>query len=109
MFVRDEATGVATASWEGAYGHRTPWGSARYEERLRWTVDESRPAIASCHGESVTTVHQEEQGRELVWRGILDIDSDELTFHYRYKRSLDVNGERLREREWHENVPRDYQ
>ena len=86
-----------------------PWGTARYEERLAWTVDEAHPAIASCHGESVTAVHQVEQGRDLVWRGVLDIDSDETMFRYRYRRTLDVDGERLREREWHEDVPRDHQ
>jgi predicted acyl esterase len=106
---RDEDTGVATASWEGWSGHRTPWGSARYEERLRWTVEESRPANATCHGESITTVHQDDQGRELVWRGTLEIASDETMFHYRYRRTLDVNGERLREREWRDDVPRDHQ
>ena len=107
-YTRDAGTGMATAAWEGAYGHRTPWGSARYEERLRWTVDDDHPAVASCHGESVTTVRQDDQGRDLVWRGILDIDSDDTTFHYRYRRELEVDGALLREREWVEDVPRDH-
>ncbi len=106
-YARSETTRVATAAWGGAYGVHTSWGSARYSERLQWTVSEEDPATASCHGESETIVRT--GTRVIRWFGVLDIGSDETDFEYRYRRELWLNGQVIREREWHEKVPRDHQ
>jgi predicted acyl esterase len=106
-YARSDATRIATAAWGGSYGTHTPWGSARYTEHLEWRVSEEDPATASCHGESETLART---GTRLIrWRGVLDIAGDQTAFDYRYRRELWLNGQLVREREWHEKVPRDHQ
>jgi hypothetical protein len=101
--VRRDGT-AAVATWHGASRSEAPWGRSDYRESLEWRVDDLDPAHAGVHGESETTVST--PGREIRWLGMLDITSDETVFDYRYRRQLWLNGEPIREREWHERIPR---
>jgi hypothetical protein len=98
---------VVTVRWGGSSWAEAPWGRATYRESLEWRVDDDDPAHASVHGESETGLRTGE--REIRWFGALDISSDETSFDYRYRRELELNGERIRDREWHEAIPRDHQ
>jgi uncharacterized protein len=101
---RDRTTAVAR--WSGSSWSQAPWGRSTYRESLEWRVDDLDPAHARVHGESETTVTIGASAREVRWLGLLDIGSDEAHFDYRYRRELWLNGERIREREWHERIPR---
>jgi putative CocE/NonD family hydrolase len=96
---------IAVARWSGSSRADAPWGRSDYRESLEWRVDDLDPAHASVHGVSETTVNA--SAREIRWLGLLDIASDEAAFDYRYRRELWLDGERIREREWHERIPRD--
>jgi hypothetical protein len=47
--------------------------------------------------------------RTLRWEAELDFSSDLENFYYRYVRRLSKDGELVREKEWEETIPRNYQ
>jgi uncharacterized protein len=96
-----------SARWEGRSAAWFPWGRQEFMERLAFQADDEAPARASVHGEAETVVKLE--GRTLVWRSDLGIASDPTHFHYRYRRTLEEDGRRVRERSWEESIPRDHQ
>jgi uncharacterized protein len=104
---RHPGTRRAEARWGAASETRFPWGREAFEERLSFMVSERNPADAVCRGEAVTTVRL--AGRELVWRGDLELRSDAESFLYRYRRRLWEGGGLLRERHWETRIPRDLQ
>jgi hypothetical protein len=77
------------------------------KEAMRARVHDDHPELASMEGEAETVVELE--GRTIVWRGRLDLSSDATHFDYRYRRELLENGHIVRDREWHERIPRDHQ
>jgi uncharacterized protein len=97
----------ATARWEGRSAAWFPWGRQEFMERLTFQADDDDPAHPSMRGEAETVVNLE--GRTLTWRSSLRIASDDTRFHYRYRRALEEDGRRIRERSWEESVPRDHQ
>jgi putative CocE/NonD family hydrolase len=97
----------ASAGFEGRSEAWFPWGRETFLERLLFEVDDRRPDLASCRGDAENRVIL--PARELSWRADLAIRSDAETFHYRYRRTLEENGRKIREREWSEGIPRDHQ
>jgi uncharacterized protein len=97
----------AAAGFEGRSEAWFPWGRETYLERLAFEVDDERPDLASCRGVAVNRAIL--PGREVAWRGDLEIRSDADTFHYLYRRTLQEDGRSIREREWSEPIPRDHQ
>jgi uncharacterized protein len=100
---RDEA-GTVTVSWRGTSGTDFPWGRIVDEEYLRYEVHDDRPAQACAHGEVRTEIHLE--GRLLVTTSTLDLDGDETSLRYRFRRELRNNGTLIRERSWDRRFPR---
>ena len=100
---RDE-TGTVSVSWRGTSGSEFSWGRVVDEEYLRYTVHDDRPAQASAHGEARTEVHLD--GRLLVTSSTLDLDGDETSLRYRYRRELRADGIVIRERTWERQFPR---
>jgi uncharacterized protein len=100
---RDEA-GTVAVSWRGTSGSEFPWGRVVDEEYLRYEVHDGRPAEASAHGEARTEVHLE--GRLLVTSSTLDLDGDETSLRYRFRRELRCDGRVVRERTWDRRFPR---
>jgi hypothetical protein len=74
------------------------------EEYLRYEVHDDRPAQAAAHGEARTEVHLD--GRLLVATSTLDLDGDETSLRYRFRRELRSNGTLIRERHWDRRFPR---
>jgi hypothetical protein len=100
---RDEA-GTVSVSWRGTSGSEFPWGRVVDEEYLRYEVHDDRPAQASAHGEARTEVHLD--GRLLVTTSTLDLDGDETSLRYRFRRELRSDGLVIRERTWERRFPR---
>jgi putative CocE/NonD family hydrolase len=97
----------AMATWEGRSEAWFPWGRQEFMERLRFEADDDDPARASTLGEAETVVSLD--NRRLVWRSRLELTSDAMAFHYRYRRELEEDGRPIREREWEATFPRDHQ
>jgi hypothetical protein len=101
---RDD-TGAAAIWWRGSTGTEFPWGRVVDEEYLRYSVHDERPADASMHGEARTEFHLD--GRLLIATSVLDIDGDEESLRYSYRRELRRDGMLIRERSWQRRYPRD--
>ncbi len=71
----------------------------------RWcTVSDSEPARATIRAEGSATANQD--GREIVCRSWMSIESDESTFEMSARRELRVNDELQYEKEWADTIPR---
>ena len=105
--IRDEAKGTTTVEWEGVSSHRLPWGKKMTIERLSYQVKDHEPALASVRGEAIMETEQPE--RRLRWHHVVEVQSDEEAFDYRYRRELHENDDLVRERTWEERIPRDHQ
>jgi predicted acyl esterase len=101
---RDDA-GTAAIWWRGAGGTEFGWGRMTDEEYLRYEVQDARPAGASAHGEARTEIQL--TGRLLTVTSRLDLDGDEQSLRYRFRRELRRDGMLLRERDWTYRYPRE--
>jgi hypothetical protein len=105
--VETEQDGTRVAEWRGESRTVLPWSTQVVKEAMRARVHDDHPELASMEGEAETVIELE--GRTLVWRGRLDLSSDPTHFDYHYRRELVENGRIVRDREWHERIPRDFQ
>jgi hypothetical protein len=64
-----------------------------------------RDQRASARGEARTEFHLD--GRLLIATSVLDLDSDEESLRYSYRRELRRDGMVIRERSWQCRYPRD--
>lgn len=109
---RDERTGTTTILARNSGSDQYPWGVRSYKELVTYTANDVTPALSSVLSTYTTTIqlkeelNEEQKDRGLKWTGILDFSSDEKTFHYKFKRILEKNGEVIREKEWQEEIPR---
>ena len=102
--VRDDA-GTASISWRGTAGNEFGWGRVVDEEYLRYEVRDDDPAHARARGEARTEVHLPD--RLLIFSSALDLDGDEESLRYRFRRELRRDGVVLRERTWERRYRRD--
>jgi predicted acyl esterase len=102
--VRNERTGTTTIYATNSSSYQYPWGVHRRVESITSSLSDDRPANASV--KSAYEMSVELENRVLTWRSVLDFTSDEKTFFYRYKRTLEENGQVIREKEWAEDIPR---
>jgi uncharacterized protein len=101
---RDD-TGTVAIWWRGITATQFQWGRETDEEYLRYEVNDDRPATSSVHGEARTEIHLD--GRMLIISSVLDLDSDEQSLNYRFRRELREDGLLIRERSWERRYPRD--
>jgi putative CocE/NonD family hydrolase len=100
----DVLSGERTISWRGRTSTRYEWGERRQESEIRWVANDERPSRARV--EADTSIEMLSAGESLVWRGELELWSDESEMHYRYRRTLSRDGRTLRERRWSRDLPR---
>jgi predicted acyl esterase len=100
-----EPDGSTAVSWRGASGCRYPWGWVSDEEYLRYEVSDDRPAAARAHGEARTEIHLAD--RLLGFTSVLDLESDEESLRYRFRRELRCDGRLVREKHWDRRYRRD--
>ena len=101
--VTGEAFGVATNSG----GTRYPWGTERFEERIEHRTSDRNPAETSVRGLYALT--QELADRTLRFEQDLVLRSDAENFRLTVTRRLLVDGDLVRQKEWDEIIPRDFQ
>jgi len=102
--VRNERTGSTTIYATNSGSYQYPWGVHRWKESITSRLSDDAPANASV--QSAHELSVELENRVLTWRSVLDFTSDERTFFYRYKRTLEEDGKVIREKEWTEDIPR---
>jgi uncharacterized protein len=93
-----DAAGPTTVWWRGSSGSEFGWGRVVDEEYLRYQVSDADPAHAAARGEARTQIHLAD--RLLAFLSVLELDSDETSLRYRYRRELRKDGVLLRERSW---------
>jgi len=98
-----DALGVATNTGCMQY----PWGIERFEERIEHRTSDLNPALSSTGGSYALT--QELEGRTLRFEQEVLYSSDLDNFRLQITRRVLLNGELLREKEWDELIPRDFQ
>jgi hypothetical protein len=98
-----EAFGVATNSGS----KRRPWGVEHFEERIEHRTSDLDPAETSVRG--IHTLTQELEDRTLRFVQDVVLSSDAETFRLIFTRRLEVDGSVVREKQWDEIFPRDYQ
>ncbi|MDQ3825163.1 MAG: CocE/NonD family hydrolase [Actinomycetota bacterium] len=106
-FDHDPTTGVSTASAEEAAAWAVGDREYRTWKRVAHRVHPDDPAHAGFLGEGLYEVRIGE--RTVMTQATLRIDSDVQHFHVWCRREISENGEVVREREWHETIPRDFQ
>jgi uncharacterized protein len=84
-------------------------GSVRYasSERNVYSTNVQKPADAAFRGDESLTIAR--AGRELILRSVLEVRSDEKNFDVVFTRRLFENEKLVRERQWAETIPRDFQ
>lgn len=102
--IRDDA-GNASISWRGTAGNEFGWGRVVDEEYLRYEVRDDDPAHARARGEARTEVHLAD--RLLIFSSALDLDGDEESLRYRFRRELRRDGVLIRERTWERRYRRE--
>jgi len=98
-----EAVGVAGNSGATRY----PWGIERFEEEIEHRTSDENPAHTSTVGRYRLT--QELSDRTLDFEQTVEFRSDEENFRLTFDRRVLVDGELLREKQWDEIIPRDFQ
>ncbi|MES1222064.1 MAG: CocE/NonD family hydrolase C-terminal non-catalytic domain-containing protein, partial [Bacteroidota bacterium] len=101
--VRDELKGISTVSYKIDY---------KTEELITkitvaFTVQDEHPAEASM--KATIEMALTNNGHLTVWKGITEINSDSSYFHYHHDRKLYRDGAIARQKEWKEDVKRDFQ
>jgi hypothetical protein len=104
---RNPQTGEVTITATNTGGSRFPWGTETYRETIEHRTSDAHPENTTVKGTHRLEVTLQE--RILLWEAELDFSSDLDNFYYRYVRKLSENGELIREKEWTETIPRDFQ
>ncbi len=104
---RNPQTGEVKIRMNNTGGYRYPWGTETYRETIEHKTSDAHPEKAFVKGTHRMEVTLKD--RVLLWEAELDFSSDLDNFHYRYFRRVSENGEVVREKIWHETIPRDYQ
>jgi uncharacterized protein len=74
---------------------------------VEYAVKDDGPANASV--KATIEMKRTDNGHVTEWKGATTIISDLTYFHYSHERELIHDGERIRQREWKEDVKRDFQ
>jgi predicted acyl esterase len=104
---RDEARQKTTVRWSGKDSYEYPWGTQVDLENLTYEADDAHPETCSVRGDAESTFRL--KGRTLVWRGHLQVTTDQQNFYYRYVRELSQDGRMIKTKTWQETIPRDHQ
>lgn len=103
-----ERQGEATVvTWKGSDHFEIQ--DRRYDltQQIVWKTPDSDPAHSSLSAEADRLITFPD--RSLRLRAELRIRSDVTDFDVFYRRRLDVDGQKVREKEWHEKIPRRFQ
>ncbi|MGD8929051.1 MAG: CocE/NonD family hydrolase [Lysobacterales bacterium] len=104
---RNPQTGEVAVRATNTGGTEYPWGTETYHETIQHSTSDAHPENASLTGTHRMEVKL--PGRTLTWEAELRFTSDRENFYYHYTRRLLENDVLLREKEWNDTIPRDFQ
>ena len=104
---RDVATGTTKVVALNGGTSAFTWGTRRYEESITHTLQDAHPEAASVAGQYRYTLKLKD--RTLVFESNVVFRSDKDNFYYEGFRRLSKDGEVLREKNWKDTIPRDFQ
>jgi hypothetical protein len=103
---RDLWPGVSALEWKGHSDFEARGRRYHTWERNYYETHDDRPAESRFSGEAGRRI--EVDGRQVEVRSTIEVRSDDKNFHVTVGRSLKENGKLLREREWKETIPREF-
>ncbi|HSE40914.1 MAG TPA: CocE/NonD family hydrolase, partial [Acidobacteriota bacterium] len=104
---RDPSKQITKVIATNSSGTQYPWGIERFDERIVHETNDEHPENTSVIGEHKFEVQLKD--RTLTWQGSLLFRSDQKNFYYTYTRKLLKDGKLIREKNWKDTIPRDFQ
>lgn len=104
---QDPWKGITSVEWIGSSDYEIRGRKYSVSERNYYETNEERPAGSAFHGKASHRL--ELNGRTVGLFTTLDVLSDEKYFHVVFKREIFENDKLVRQREWQETIPRNFQ
>ena len=104
---REPVTSKGTYQWEGECGWEIGPRRYRVSEKDYYETNDARPAESRYRGDESYAIEMPRRSLEL--KTVLEVRSDETSFLVTFTRRLIQNETLLRERQWVETFPRQYQ
>jgi hypothetical protein len=98
---------TVSVDWKGAKSYEVQGARFRTYVRDYYDTNDKNPANSNYRGERGKLI--EIENRVIDLHSTIDIHSDEINFYVVFLRQIFENGKLLRQREWRETMPRDYQ
>jgi hypothetical protein len=105
--VQDPQKGTTTVTSEESSSWVVADRQYRTRKRLSQTANPADPASADALGEGMYEIRMGD--RTVTARVTVRIDSDARKLHVFLRREIHENGKLVRDREWREDIPRDFQ
>jgi len=102
-----DANSTVSVDWKGAESYEVQGARFRTYARDYYDTNDKNPARSNFRGERGKRIEIEDRIVDL--HTAIDVHSDETNFYVVFRRQIFENGKLLRQREWRETVPRDYQ
>lgn len=106
-FTRDLLRGQASYEFKTECNWTIAKRRYRSTERNLYVGTDARPGVARFRGDESHEIGL--PGRSLTLRSVLEVRSDETTFFLTFTRRLFENDVFIREKQWSEEIPRDFQ
>ncbi len=103
----DPETGESYGLAANSGATRYPWGIEYFQEKIEHRTNDENPANTSVTGHYALI--QELQGRTLRFEQDVSFRSDGAKFYLRFDRRVLVDGALYKEKQWDEEIDRDYQ
>jgi hypothetical protein len=104
---REPVRSKGTYQWEGECGWEIGPRRYRVSEKDYYETNDARPAESRYRGDESYAIEMPRRSLEL--KTVLEVRSDETSFLVTFTRRLIENETLLRERQWVETFPRQYQ
>jgi predicted acyl esterase len=105
-WTRDLWDPTVSVEWRGYGDFETQGRRYHTHERNYYEANDDNPAVASFSGEAGRRITIGDRVIEIT--STIDVRSDETTFHVRIGRTLILDGQLERRREWDEEIPREF-
>jgi predicted acyl esterase len=105
-YKRDVSRAITSFEWTSQTAFVNHGRRYHTDERNYYETNDNRPADSRFAGEAKTTIDLED--RKLEFRSTFDVRSDEKNFHVKIIRYVFKDDDLLRQREWNETIPREF-
>ena len=104
---RDVASRTTTVTALNKGGTQFPWGKQRFDEKIVHQVSDDHPEAASAHG--TYSLQLELKDRTLRFENDVVFRSDAKNFYFVSRKKLLRDGAVIREKNFEQTIPRDFQ